>query len=275
MPNSDLHISDQELLLAIDGELDAERTAAIYTHAAACERCNARIEAIEKTMVGFDRAYRRSFASHPSSVAASRERLRARLAEAAGESKLSLWPRGFHLSWVQCAATGAAVALLTVALSGGLLWQHFFGHGSIGLASPDPSAIPNHMLTPGAARSVSMSDVCRVADEEVVRDVPPAVREEVLHEYGISDANAKDYEIDYLIAPGLGGTDDARNLWPEPYKASKWNARVKDSLEQYLHQMVCSGNLDLATAQQDISTDWIGTYKRFFHTKKPLPVGRS
>jgi len=33
---------------------------------------------------------------------------------------------------------------------------------------------------------------------------------------------------------------------------------VKDRLEQRLHQLVCAGQLDLATAQHDIATDWIG-----------------
>jgi len=33
---------------------------------------------------------------------------------------------------------------------------------------------------------------------------------------------------------------------------------------------VCSGKLDLATAQHDISTDWIAAYKKCFHTNAPL-----
>jgi len=79
-------------------------------------------------------------------------------------------------------------------------------------------------------------------------------------------------EIDYLIAPRLGATDDIRNLWPEPYRARAWNAHVKDALEERLHQMVCSGQLDLSTAQHDIATDWIAAYKKYFHTMKPLPL---
>jgi hypothetical protein len=45
---------------------------------------------------------------------------------------------------------------------------------------------------------------------------------------------------------------------------------VKDALEDRLHDMVCSGQLDLATAQHDIATNWISAYKKYFHTQNPL-----
>lgn len=83
---------------------------------------------------------------------------------------------------------------------------------------------------------------------------------------------ADDYEIDYLIAPGLGGAEDIQNLWPEPYTSQTWNARVKDALEERLHELVCTGKLDLPTAQRDIATDWIAAYKKYFHTDRPLAL---
>ena len=54
-----------------------------------------------------------------------------------------------------------------------------------------------------------------------------------------------------------------------PYSAV-WNARVKDALEEHLHEMVCAGELTLPAAQRDISKDWIATYKRYFHTDRPV-----
>jgi hypothetical protein len=51
-----------------------------------------------------------------------------------------------------------------------------------------------------------------------------------------------------------------------------WNSRVKDALEERLHEMVCSGQLDLTTAQHDIATDWIAAYRKYFHTNNPLPL---
>jgi hypothetical protein len=45
--------------------------------------------------------------------------------------------------------------------------------------------------------------------------------------------------------------------------APKWNAHVKDALEERLHQLVCAGSIDLPTAQQAIATDWISAYKKY------------
>jgi hypothetical protein len=105
---------------------------------------------------------------------------------------------------------------------------------------------------------------------EVVRDVPASLRQEIFREYQIASPRAKDYATDYLIAPGLGGADDIQNLWPEPYTSPASNARVKDALEEHLHQLVCAGRLDPPTAQRDIATDWIATYKKYFHTERPI-----
>jgi hypothetical protein len=46
---------------------------------------------------------------------------------------------------------------------------------------------------------------------------------------------------------------------------------VKDRLEGKLHELVCSGQLDLKTAQQAIAADWIGAYK--FYVINP-PISR-
>ncbi|MGB7148266.1 MAG: hypothetical protein WBD45_03890 [Terriglobales bacterium] len=99
-----------------------------------------------------------------------------------------------------------------------------------------------------------------------------SLRQEVFREYGILSAHQDDYEVDYLIAPGLGGAEDIHNLWPEPYTSRAWNAHIKDTLEERLHQLVCDGELDLPTAQRDIATDWIVAYKKYFHTDRPLAL---
>jgi len=76
----------------------------------------------------------------------------------------------------------------------------------------------------------------------------------VLQEYGVAGAQTQGYELDYLISPQLGGTDDISNLWPEPDSATGWNADAKDALEGRLHQLVCQGKINLATAQRDLAT---------------------
>lgn len=105
-----------------------------------------------------------------------------------------------------------------------------------------------------------------MAHEEVVANVSASLRQEVFREYGIVNAHPDEYEVDYLITPGLGGAEDIHNLWPEPSTSQTWNAHVKDELEERLHEMVCAGKVDLPTAQRDIATDWIAAYKKYFRT---------
>ncbi len=129
-------------------------------------------------------------------------------------------------------------------------------------------SIPKNSLTPGETRTVSIGDVCSAAPREAAT-VPVSLRQQVFREYGINDKRPNAYEVDYLITPELGGASSIRNLWPQPYSAV-WNAHVKDELEDRLHGLVCAGQVDLATAQREISRDWISAYKKYFHTDKPF-----
>src|SRR5215475_482748 len=50
----------------------------------------------------------------------------------------------------------------------------------------------------------------------VIADVSVALRENVFQEYGVASTHPEDHEIDYLIAPCLGGIENIGNPWPEP-----------------------------------------------------------
>jgi hypothetical protein len=159
----------------------------------------------------------------------------------------------------------AAAALAVVAIAGliALRWA----------ARPNPYTIavmvPNPSLTPGATVLLGRGDVCRESNANN-KAVPVALRRRVFDEYGIHSAAPDAYEVDYLITPALGGADDIHNLWPQAYRAAVWNAQVKDALEDHLRDLVCDGQLDLATAQREIATNWIEAYKKYFHTDQPL-----
>jgi hypothetical protein len=129
--------------------------------------------------------------------------------------------------------------------------------------------LPMSQVTPGATRHVRVNELC---GEETARPVPisPWLHERVFRSYGADTRRATEYELDYLITPELGGATDARNLWPQAYSHTPWNAFVKDELERFLHRQVCDGALDLPTAQQQMASDWIAAYKRHFKTDKPL-----
>jgi hypothetical protein len=226
---------------------------------------------IEQTIAQFAQVRRHALDFKLPPIAAPRALLRACLAELAAGPSVSSWRQFF-----QFISTSRAAAYLCLALlAGAVVGQLFLRYTSLRKPNPsvlslDRALVPDRNLTPGATRRVSVADVCSMAHEEVVREVPTGLRQQILHEYGIADPHAADYEIDFLIAPGLGGTEDIHNLWPEPYTSPIWNAHVKDALEERLHQLVCAGQLDLSAAQNDIANDWITAYKKYFHTDMPI-----
>ena len=125
-------------------------------------------------------------------------------------------------------------------------------------------------MTPGATLPVATGDICVSGYSKKVRNVPSDVKQQVCAEYGITSHQPGEYEVDHLISLELGGSNSIKNLWPQSYLTQPWNAHVKDKLENELHAEVCSGQIDLPTAQHEIATDWIASYKKHFHTSLPL-----
>lgn len=142
--------------------------------------------------------------------------------------------------------------------------------GAMSVDQANAPLLPDSKLTPGATLPVTRDDICVPGYTKKVRNVPLDVKKQVYAEYGITTHKPGDYEVDHLISLELGGSNSIKNLWPQSYKTQPWNAHVKDALENELHDEVCSGRLDLATAQRDIATNWIAAYKKYFHTKAPL-----
>jgi anti-sigma factor RsiW len=275
MSKSSAHLNDVELVLSVDGELSPSHAARVRAHLSTCELCCARRDefaaAANSVTVRISEPRLDDIESALPHAAISRARLRARLAEAAANEDSRAWWKLPLPAILQSAAVLCGVLLLGAATAKWIVPAPVATAAAPLAVSDDATAEPNRSLTPGAVRNVSLAEVCALPHEEVELDVPAPLRSAVFQEYGVAGAHAADYEIDYLIAPGLGGSEDIHNLWPEPYATAAWNAHVKDSLEEYLHASVCAGKLDLSTAQSDISHGWIAAYKKYFHTEKPLP----
>ena len=140
-----------------------------------------------------------------------------------------------------------------------------------------PSGLPNATRTPGAlnladTQNTISSTICVPGYTKRIR--PPesytyALKVQQLHSgYSVNgDVLIHDYEEDHLIALEIGGNPTSvKNLWPEPWHGgatTKWNASVKDRLENRLHQLVCYGNLPLATAQHAMATNWEAAYLHY------------
>jgi hypothetical protein len=258
MRNEPIHVSDRDLLLAADGELSAGRAAEVRSHLEACWTCRARMKDLEASITDFVHAHHSDLDAQLPPAAGPRALLRARMAELAAES-----PAGS--GWFPWDRLGYAFSILALVAMG--TW---FVHLRQSVPS-GPRVIPDPRLTPGAALPVSQSDVCTEELENRVRFIPASMGQKVFEEYGIGNPGQRAYELDYLIAPELGGSDDIRNFWPQPYSAGGWNSHLKDALEDRLHELVCTHKVSLATAQHDISTDWISAYKKYFQTDRPLP----
>jgi hypothetical protein len=226
------HAGDEDLLRLIDGELPAAEHAGVRAHVAACGDCSARLHKMQQLSADMDAAYR---------VTVRRGRV-------------------------------ARLGLAVVATVCGIYWvaaSNAGGQRSASLASLQMSDLPVKYLTPGATRPVTSSELCQPGTRDDEPEVPVSVRHAVLRNYGAVAISDRDFELDYLITPELGGATDAQNLWPERYTSATWNAHVKDDLERLLHQLVCRGSVPLESAQRDISTNWIAAYQRYFHASRP------
>ncbi len=256
------HLSDAELVRAADGE-PGRWSRRARVHLEACDACRTRAARFENTIAELARAQRDGLDASLPPITSSRALLRARIAEtSAPEASFSSRIR-FSGGWL-AGALGVAALVAVAAVAGVLAFRHSGARSENPVQSTaDAGVLPNRDFTPGVARPVSLQEICALPHEQVVKEVSPAQRRRVFEEYGIPSERSGEYEVDYLIAPGLGGEEDIRNLWPEPYHSATWNAHVKDALEERLHQMVCSDQLDLAVAQKAISTDWIAAYRKY------------
>ena len=129
--------------------------------------------------------------------------------------------------------------------------------------------LPNPALTPGDVLTTNVARICTRGYSKTVRDVPESLKNAVYKEYGILHHAPYAYEVDHLVSLELGGSNSIRNLWPESYTSEPLNAHVKDRLENKLHELVCNGELDLATAQRAEATNWVQAYARYVG---PLPT---
>jgi hypothetical protein len=130
---------------------------------------------------------------------------------------------------------------------------------------------PDLKCTPGIARQILQPEVCSTKWGLDNRHVTEQMKREIAVRYGINWNDRAKYEFDHLIPRELGGSDDLKNLWPQ----LKADADKKDQLENRMHKLVCTGELSLHDAREQIVNDWVGAYERYiFKFTPPVPVGK-
>lgn len=267
------HLSDRELVLAMDDELPRWRRARVAEHLSRCGSCRMRMERAARSFSEAARAYRDEASTTTAAQRDLRTRLQARMIETADRSRRSdeggqWWRAGLRtpaVAWLSAAVVVGVLALVVVQRDPGARAPRGAGE------DVEPGSLPVAELTPGATRPVTLNELCN-GRERPLETVEDSVRRAVLLDYRMADVPSHEYELDYLITPELGGSADRQNLWPERYTSRTWNARVKDQLEDMLPRLVCNGTVALDAAQHDIANDWIAAYKKYFRTERPLGV---
>jgi len=156
------------------------------------------------------------------------------------------------------------------------------GHAHYGQSGP--ALLPNPSVTPGAIAINSKATVCTTKWGKDARHVTAAMKKQVYAKYGTAPGSGvcawktrttragktvrEACEVDHLISRELGGADDIRNLWPQPYTQHP-GAHEKDWLENRLHKEVCSGKITPQEAQNQIQTDWYAAYLQRKGTPNP------
>ena len=134
--------------------------------------------------------------------------------------------------------------------------------------------IPDLTLTPGLSRTgLSKSKICSIKWGKDERHVTETMKQQVFAAYGytgyddprcVPDSHGRRCEVDHLISRDLGGADDPKNLWPQAYGTTPWNATLKDKLENRLHKEVCAGHISLKAARGLLINDWRKAYVQFY-----------
>ena len=134
---------------------------------------------------------------------------------------------------------------------------------------PARAVLPDPTLTPGDVfPDATKDDVCTPGWSSDHRHVTESLRDRVYAEYGRVRGPGC-CEVDHLIPLELGGSNDIKNLWPQPDDPRPGDAE-KDQLENELHRQVCAGNVPLASAQNCIASNWVQCWEKYL-----LPEVRS
>ncbi len=164
------------------------------------------------------------------------------------------------LAVVVLATIGALIAVVAVAV--GQRDDPALSYAPIGDDRPPGLAMPDPIRSPGDVFPVGLDEICVPGYSSRVRDVSEATKERVYAEYGIMHREPGEYEMDHIIPLEIGGSNDPKNLYPEPAEPRP-GFHEKDVLENTLHDLVCARQLDLATAQRAIASDWYAAYLKY------------
>lgn len=262
------HLSEEQMLLFLDGEVSSREASKLRRHVEGCWECRAQLAATEDTICDFVQLHHKQFGGALPAAEGPAALLRAQIRKCATNPRNTVSKNGIRNGILPRTLWVSAMAL--VVLAGPLFIARFAQKERAYRNQIDWERVePRAALTPGEVVTISRTKVCASSGSMAPPRVPRELAETVFRLYGLSTTRQDDFELDYLITPDLGGAQTVRNLWPEPYYHTPWNAHVKDRLESRLRNLVCDGQMELVSAQREISSHWIRSYKRRFRTERP------
>lgn len=145
------------------------------------------------------------------------------------------------------------------------------------LATPAGAAdhsVPDLKKTPGVTSPATAEELCATKWGKDVRHVTAAMRREVAARYGVvgnqptawcrRDKRGRVFEYDHSCSRENGGLDHPDNIWVQCY-SGRYNALMKDRLENRLHSLMCKGKLTVREVQDQLCrADWRRSYDRQF-----------
>jgi hypothetical protein len=108
---------------------------------------------------------------------------------------------------------------------------------------PDPDHTPGFLCSPTDPNFVGYRYPGHIAYCQ--RNIPASKKDQVAQWYGIPKSDYSLYEFDHFIPLSAGGSDDIRNLWPQPIA----EAHDKDKVEDQVYNGLKSGTM---TQQQAV-----------------------
>lgn len=122
-------------------------------------------------------------------------------------------------------------------------------------AMPDPDITPGHVVSSDPQAVCGRAERAQVSEER---------RAAVRALYGLSAAQAARRQISHLIPVSWGGSDDVRNLWPQPAA----EAAARDRLARIGPALFCARGGQAPTyalidMQHEIAQDWRRAYGRY------------
>ena len=116
---------------------------------------------------------------------------------------------------------------------------------------------PNESLTPGEVATDDLKMICDKYYSDLLVDVPKEIKVSIFSSYNVSQ-NTKAYVVDHKISLALGGSNTAKNVWPQPRKYPGY--LEKDVVQRYLRERVCNHSMNLTEARNIITGDWYSVY---------------